>query len=369
MNKLEALVSLNMVGGIGSVRLKRLLEFFGKPEAILDASPEKLMAVSGIGEETAYKIHSFQKNALEREFILAKRDNLKILTQEDRGYPESLKNIYDPPIVLYIKGELKEEDKYSLAIVGCRRASFYGLRNAERFAFELANCGFTVISGMARGIDTASHHGALKAKGRTIAVLGSGLGNIYPPENKELSEDISANGAVISEFPIEEKPLRQNFPRRNRLISGLSLGVLVVEAGQNSGALITADFALEQGREVFSLPGEIDSRGAFGTNRLIKEGAKPVLSVDDILEELIIPGRQAHCKVAAPVISATNMGLEKEEAIVYNLIQRQPVGLDELIETAGIGLSDIMGTLLKLQMKRLIRELPGKQFARMNNEG
>ncbi len=274
-----------MVGEIGSIRLGKLLKYFGQPENILKAPVEKLMAVSGIGREIASKICSLKKEDLDKELALAKKLALRIMTYEDEGYPENLKNIYDPPIVLYVKGELKAEDKFSLGIVGSRRASYYGLNSAEKFAYELSEKGFTIVSGMARGIDTYAHKGALKANGRTIAIMGSGFSHIYPPENKKLAEKIAECGAVISEFPCDAKPLPQNFPQRNRVISGLSLGLLVVEAARNSGALITADFALEQGREVFALPGKVDSNTSFGTNGLIKQGAKLVSGVDDIVEE------------------------------------------------------------------------------------
>lgn len=362
MTKLEALVSLNLVLDIGSIRLKKLLEFFGKPENILKAPREKLMAVSGIGQEIANKIHCLKKEDLDKEFALAKKYGLKIMTYTDKDYPENLKNIPDPPIVLYVKGELKEEDKLAIAIVGSRRASFYGLTNAQKFAFDLSEKGFTIVSGMARGIDTYSHRGALKQNGRTIAVMGSGFNHPYPQENKELAEEIAKNGAVISEFPMDILPLKQNFPRRNRVISGLSLGVVVVEAARNSGALITADFALEQGREVFALPGKVDSDNSFGTNGLIKQGAKLVSCVEDILEEFIL------CESESPkdgnqkniLFDANN----EEENKVYNLISDESIQLDELLERTNMNISQIANMLLRLQMKKLIRELPGKQFVR-----
>jgi len=209
-----------------------------------------------------------------------------MLTFKDKEYPFLLKQITDPPVVLYIKGRLKEEDKLSIAIVGSRQASFYGLQCSQKFSFELAELGFTIVSGLARGIDTWAHKGALKAGGRTIAVLGSGFSFIYPEENKELVEEIALKGAVISEFSCNTQPFSFNFPRRNRIISGLSLGVLVVEAAKKSGALITANFALEQNRQVFCVPGRQDSFTSWGTNTLIKEGAKLVLDIQDILEEL-----------------------------------------------------------------------------------
>ncbi len=298
MTRLEALISLNMVSNIGGIRLKKLLEFFDRPQDILNAPEEKLIAISGIGRAIAARIHSFKKTDLDNELKLVKRHNLRIITRDDADYPENLKDIIDPPIVLYVKGKLKPQDKNSVAIVGSRLASFYGLSCAEKFSGELTDHGFTVVSGMARGIDTASHRGALKQRGRTIAVIGSGFNQIYPPENKELSEEISGHGAVISEFPVDTLPLPQNFPRRNRVISGLSLGVLVVEAAGNSGALITADFALEQGREVFALPGKVDSFTSSGTNGLIKQGAKLVSCVDDIIEEFNLFGSKNEKKIS-----------------------------------------------------------------------
>jgi DNA processing protein len=366
MTQFEALVSLNMVLDIGSIRLKKLLEFFGKPENILKASAEKLISVSGIGEKIAQQVTSLKKEDLDRELTLAKKYGLKILTPEDKDYPENLKNIYDPPIVLYVKGELKPEDNFSLAIVGSRRASFYGLTNAQKFAADLSAKGFTIISGMARGIDTYAHRGALKQGGRTVAVMGSGFNHIYPEENRKLAEEISKSGAVISEFPIFTLPLKQNFPQRNRVISGLSLGVLVAEAAKNSGALITADFALEQGREVFALPGKVDSLNSFGTNGLIKQGAKLVSCVDDIIEEL-------NLNISNNIEPKTkenenrdkqSSDLSIDECALYNSIVGEPMCLDELLEKTHLASSSALELLLRLQAKRLIKQLPGQQFAR-----
>lgn len=368
MTRLEALVSLNMVLDIGSIRLNKLLNYFNKPENILKAPREKLIAVSGIAEKIADKICSLKKEDLDKEFALAKKHGLKIMTCDDQDYPQNLKQIPDPPIVLYIKGELKEQDKFSIAIVGSRRASFYGLSSAEKFAGDLSNRGLTIVSGMARGIDTYAHRGALKQAGRTIAVMGSGFNQIYPPENKELVEEISQAGAVISEFPIDTEPLPQNFPRRNRVISGLSLGVVVVEAARNSGALITADFALEQGREVFALPGKVDSHTSFGTNGLIKQGAKLVSCLDDILEEFNLPVTKIHkAKENTPVHLKFDFN-HAEENQLYDLLSSQPIALDEIVEKTNMGISRISDILLRLQVKKLIKQLPGKQFVRNENE-
>lgn len=369
MTDLEALVGLNKICNIGTIRLKKLLEFFDKPENIFKAPKDKLVAVAGIGGKIANQIRSLKKEDISKEFDLVKKHNLKIITLDDKDYPENLKNIPDPPIVLYVRGTPKEEDKFSIAIVGSRRASFYGLSSAKEFAEELSNRGFTIVSGMARGIDTYAHKGALKRSARTIAVMGSGFNHIYPAENKELAEEITKNGVVISEFPMDERPLRQNFPRRNRVISGLSLGVLVVEAARNSGALITADFALEQAREVFALPGRVDSSTSFGTNELIKQGAKLVSCVDDILEEFQSAGLYKSNTDTDRFYNQDNLKLEltSEESCLYNIISNQPLPLDEIVEKANLSVPKVTMILLNLQMKKFIRQLPGKQFIRIQN--
>ncbi len=365
MTRLKALIGLNMFCDIGSTRLNQLLKFFGKPENILKAPCEKLMAVSGIGKEIARKVTSLKEEDIDEDMDLARKYNLKIITIDDADYPENLRNIPDPPIVLYVRGTLKSEDKFSIAIVGSRRASFYGLSCAEKFAADLSERNFTIVSGLARGIDTSAHRGALKHGRRTIAVIGSGFNHLYPSENQELAEEISRCGAIISEFCINAKPLPQNFPRRNRVISGLSLGVLVVEAARNSGALITADCALEQGREVFALPGKIDAQNSFGTNGLIKQGAKLVSCADDIIEEFNLP---ITIKLNKEETKETSFGsrvcLSGNESLLYNLISDQPVLLDEIAERTDIGIPEISGILLKLQIRKLIRQLPGKQFIR-----
>lgn len=366
MTQREALVGLNLAGEIGSVRLKRLLDFFGSAHTVLKASYSELMQVSGIGETLARNISSLKPQVIFQELELAGRCGVKIVTMYDDSYPQLLKVIPGPPIVLYVKGALKEEDGLSVAIVGSRRASFYGLESAQKFAAALAERGFTVVSGLARGIDTASHKGAL-ARGRTLAVMGSGFNHIYPPENKALIEKICACGAVISEFPLGTKPLKQNFPRRNRLISGLSLGVLVVEAAKNSGALITADFALEQGREVFALPGRFDSETSGGTHALIKQGAKLVLSVEDILEEFPCCASYHAARNASATVS-DEPPVSLEEARVFEYIGSRAATLDTLVEKTRLDIPEISSILLRLQIKKLVQELPGKQFVRKTHE-
>ncbi|MCX5710697.1 MAG: DNA-processing protein DprA [Candidatus Omnitrophica bacterium] len=291
--------------------------------------------------------------------------SFKTINLNDAGYPDNLKSIYDPPKALHVLGEIKPEDKFAVAIVGSRRATYYGLAQAEMYGAQLASKGITVVSGMARGIDSAAHRGALKSGGRTIAVIGSGFNNIYPQENKELAKEIAKNGAVVTEFPVDTKPLPQNFPQRNRVISGLGLGVLVVEAAKNSGALITADFALEQGREVFALPGKIDSGNSYGTNELIKQGAKLVTCVEEILEELIVP---LGVLLPPPGLATKKQAVfefgDREESEVYGMISGNSVGLDGLIEKTNLDISKISDILLRLQLKKMIRQLPGKQFVR-----
>jgi DNA processing protein len=366
MTDLYALVCLNMVADIGSIRLNRLLGVFGSPQNILSASRDKLMQVSGLGPETAQRIVSFKEEDIARELDSAQALGLRVMTYQDSDYPQNLKNIIDPPIVLYVKGQITAQDNLSIAIVGSRRASFYGLTAAERLSGELGALGFTVISGLARGIDTYAHKGSLKAGGRTIAVIGSGFNHIYPEENLKLAEKISESGAVISEFSLNTLPLKHNFPRRNRVISGLSRGVLVVEAARNSGALITADFALEQGREVFALPGQLDSLSSFGTNNLIKQGAKLVTDIRDIIEEFgfAVESQTKTVKERLPELEVAVGDLSLQEHLLYGLINDRAVMLDDILQQSGIEVAQIYNALFKLQTKKLIRQLPGKQFIR-----
>ena len=360
MNNFESLVSLNLIPQIGSVRLDKLLKYFSQPSDILKASRQNLEAV--VGSRIGEGILSFDTKNLDKDLAQAKKAGLEIITLFDGDYPRNLKQIPGAPIVLYVSGKIIEADNLSLGIVGSRRASLYGLSSAEKFAAELALKGLTIISGMARGVDTYAHRGALKAAGRTIAVMGSGFGHIYPPENQGLAEKIAKNGAVISEFPMDMKPLAQNFPRRNRLISGLSLGVLVTEAARNSGALITVDFALEQGREVFVLPGRIDASSSLGSNELLKQGAKLVTCSEDILEELDL-GISGESNQLQPELEE-NILCAKEENLLYNCISHSAVAIDDLLEKTSLSSSQISSLILKLQFKKLIKELPGKQFIR-----
>lgn len=372
MENFKALIGLNMFLNIGGIRLKKLLEHFDEPRDILKASPGELSAVCGIGERSARVVSSFRKEAVDEEIYLAERNKLKVIVWGSADYPVNLKFIPDPPIVLYVRGKIKKEDNFGIAVVGSRRASFYGLTCAEKISRELTERGVTVVSGLARGVDTSAHKGALKGGGRTIAVLGSGFGYIYPPENKRLVDEITCSGAVISEFPVNTAVRKQNFPRRNRIISGLSLGVVVVEAARNSGALITANFALEQGREVFALPGKIDSSTSLGTNELIQQGAKLLTGVKDIFEEFdFYTGGQRRVlpvKKSREDFSADDVGLSAHESKLLEVISAQAIHVDEIIERTDIASSRIHSLLLGLQLKKIIRELPGKRFIRIKDE-
>ena len=291
---------------------------------------------------------------------------IKEVDLNDKKYPPLLKKIYMPPARLFVKGDLLPLDENAVAIVGTRRATLYGLEQCERIAYDLAIRGITVVSGMARGIDSAAHRGALKARGRTIAVLGSGHNHIYPRENKELYEEIAKKGAVISEFPPDVPPFKLNFPRRNRIISGLSKGVLVVEAAQRSGALITAGFALNEGREVFALPGNINSARSSGTNALIKEGAKLVSNATDILEELgnvlNIERPEYSPGPNRPGINTDSLSLEEKS--VFSILDHEPKAIDEISTITNVPVHRITDALVRLELKRLIKMLPGENFVR-----
>lgn len=303
--------------------------------------------------------------SLDKEIELIEKYNVDIVTIDEVRYPENLRHIYSPPRVLYVKGNLLPEDYYNIAIVGSRRASLYGRETAEKLARQLAERGFTVTSGMARGIDTSAHTGVLKAAGRTIAVLGCGINIAYPPENKNLMDKIADSGAVISEFPINTAPHRHNFPIRNRIISGLALGVVIVEAAQKSGALITASFALEQGREVFSVPGKIDVPTSRGTLGLIKDGAKLVEDVEDILEEIRSkPDTQAATETIPRPGRGMVAGLTEDEANVFNSLSEEPKHIDEIKDICDLDFSKLSGVLLRLELKKVVKELPGKKFVK-----
>ena len=366
MESREALVALNLIEHVGPVRVRQLLECFGEAPAILKASRQQLLRVHGIGEETAQAIASWEKTIdLDGELKRITDFGCRILTQADEDYPELLRQIYDPPIVLYVSGQLTSKDKNAVAMVGSRQTTHYGLEAARKLAYQLAYVGVTVVSGAARGIDTASHQGALSAKGRTVAVLGTGINIVFPPENRELFERIAANGAVITQFPFNRQADKQSFPIRNRIVAGMTLGTVVVEANLTSGALITSHFATEYGRQVFAVPGRIDSPRSKGCHELIKKGAKLCESAEDILSEFeyLFPATNR-----PPGASETGvlpaLELSGNEQTVYGTLDHEEVSIDEVIRNSGLPSSAVSVALLSLEMKQLIRQLPGKLFVR-----
>jgi DNA processing protein len=347
------------------VRLRKLLQVFKEPQQILAAKRDDLRKVEGIGTEVADQISNWESTLdLGVELDRIRELGVTVITQESSSYPRPLREIHAPPIVLYVWGELKERDHHAIGIIGARRTTHYGVEAAKKLAYQLAYAGLTVVSGLARGIDTAAHQGALAAKGRTIAVIGSGLAKLYPPENAALAEKIRAgNGAIVSEFSMEIEPDRQTFPMRNRIISGWSHGILVVEAGLNSGALITASQGLEQGRSVYAVPGQINTPSAMGSNRLIQQGAKLVMDASDILDdlEILLPEAKPSAEAAARPLPP----LSEEERRVYDAIEPTETSIDEITEKAKLPSATVSSTLLRLELKRLVKQLPGKYFVKL----
>ncbi|TKJ30142.1 DNA-protecting protein DprA [bacterium (candidate division B38) B3_B38] len=361
-------LALALVPGVGRITFHRLLEKYGSPEKVFSASWEELSSFPLLRRESIEHIYRFKiKEKAEKEIEKAKKMGVSLVNLQNQQYPPNLKTIPDPPLILYIKGELVEEDRHSIAIVGTRHASTYGRSVTEKLSGELAARGVCIISGLARGIDTLAHRGALSAGGRTIAVMGCGLDEVYPRENRKLLREIEARGVVCSEFPFGTHPEPGNFPVRNRIISGLSLGTIVVEADERSGALITAKLALEQGREVFAVPGNITSRNSLGTNYLIKRGAKLVQQWEDVVEELPYPSREAIEKRAtlAPEAAKSELPLTDSERAIYHLLSPdKPLHIDQLAESLGLDYNLLLSHLLSLEIKKKIVQLPGKLFIR-----
>jgi DNA processing protein len=361
MNSRAAYIALNMMEGIGPVKVRALVEALSSVEAIFEAGLADLVRVRGLGARLAESLVA-QRERLdpEAEEQRARRLGARVVTFLDEEYPAPLRTIHDPPLALYCRGAYDPADRHAIAVVGSRRTSHYGQSAADRLAYQLAKVGFTVISGLARGIDTAAHRGALKAGGRTVAVLGSALDRLYPPENAELAGEIERSGCVMSEFPLGTEPGKTTFPMRNRIVSGLSEGLLVVEAGLKSGALITAHEALEQGRHVFAVPGRIDTVSAKGCHALIKQGARLVDDVDDILEEfefLIPPETKAR---AADLGRRPRVDLTAPEEAIVRALWEGPLNVDALCRVTHLTVAQVSSHLIGLEMKRVARMLPGR---------
>ncbi|HTX22283.1 MAG TPA: DNA-processing protein DprA [Candidatus Aquilonibacter sp.] len=366
MDSREALIALNLIEHVGPVRARLLLEHFGDAPKILAASKSALLRVRNIGEETAEAIANWEKSVdLAGELKRISDFGCHVLISSDENYPALLREIYDPPLVLYVKGELTAKDKNAVAMVGSRQTTHYGIETARKLAYQLAYVGVTVVSGGARGIDTAAHQGALAAKGRTICVLGTGINLITPPENAELFERISENGAVTTQFPFNRPADKQSFPIRNRIVAGMTLGTVVVEADLHSGALITSNFATEYGRQVFAVPGRIDSPRSKGCHDLIKKGAKLCEGVEDILSEfeyLFPSSNRPPSPGETGVLPAIELSANEQK--VFDALDGEERSIDEVIRKSGLPSSAVSVALLSLEMKRVVKQLPGKLFVR-----
>jgi len=358
MSNIESWIALSLVPEIGPVTFRKLLSIYGDPASVFDVPQKELSAIDGVGEKKAKNIKGFSgRKDAGKQIRQLEQCNANVITFLSPEYPAMLRQIEDTPVLLYVKGTIRDDDRFAVALVGSRKSSPYGRLVAEKLSSELAESGFTVVSGMARGIDTMAHTGALASGGRTIAVLGSGIDRAYPPENRGLMERIAESGYVVSEFPWGTEPNKENFPRRNRLISGLSMGVVVVEAAEGSGALITASAALEQNREVFSVPGNITSQNSAGTNDLIKKGAKLVQKADDIIEEL------------APMLRGFVRAKERHKVEITDAERRlcdiltgEPMHIDALSRQLSLSPAKALATLLDLEIKGVVKQTDGKRF-------
>ena len=360
---IEQLINLCAVPGVGPTRLRLLVAHFRSTESIYKTSAKELSSVDGVDYKTAQSIKSFTGFKYgENQVQKAIDENIDIISFWDERFPENLKRIYDPPVLLFAKGKFEKQDKFAISIVGTRVPTSYGKVVVDKITKELANKGLTIVSGLARGIDTLSHWTTLHAGGRTIAVLGSGLDKIYPPENKKLAESIGKQGVLISEFPFGTGPDASNFPRRNRIIAGLSLGTVVIEAGIKSGALLTANLALEQNREIFAVPGNINSPRSAGTNLLIRDGAKLISSANDILFEL--KPQLKYLLKKEPDIKIPEDLTEIEKQILGTLSEK-PIHIDVLSPKIGKSTAEVLSCLLPLEFRDLVKQLPGKLFVKV----
>ena len=355
-------LALTRIKGLGCVSFKKLASHFADPTKSLSATAAELAEIEGLDRNVIDGLLSFREwEEVEREVRRASHAGVRIIPFSSTTYPSRLRTIADPPPCLYVKGEIRAEDDNAVAVIGTRSASHYGRRVASELSHGLASLGFAVVSGMARGIDGVAHDSAIHAGGRTIAVLGSGVDRAYPPEHQNLYHRISDNGAVISELPLGARPLAFNFPARNRLISGLSIGVVVVEATEKSGSLITAALAVEQGREVFAVPGEAGSSRSRGAHRLIRQGAKLVETVEDILEE--IAPQLVRDRRSAAQVRTLPVDTQPEARKIFDLLQDRSLHIDEVVEASGVSTARVSQILLELELQGFLKQLPGNRYS------
>lgn len=362
-DELRALLALQLVPGLGPLRTKALVESLGSARAVLQASPGRLGQAPGIGEKLSAEIHdNLRKIDVDAELKLMEQHRVNLLVAGQDGYPTSLAEIHAPPTLLYVRGSILPGDARAVAVVGSRHCSSYGKRMATRLAGDLARAGYVVVSGLARGIDGAAHRGALEAGGRTLAVLAGGLSRIYPPEHADLADEVERGGALLTESTMKQEPIAQLFPARNRIISGISRAVVLVEAAAKSGALITAEHAAEQGRCVLAVPGPVDSPFCAGTNALIRQGAVLCRGVDDVLEEIEGVSNRILAEKTAPPPPPPN--LDETQQKVWDFLAPGPRHLDEMVQQLGLAVSTLAGMLLTMEMKKIIRRLPGNRYER-----
>ena len=355
-------VGFNLIKGIGAVRMQALINHFDDLESAWKASPVDL-AGAGLSLKLIERILQAREQVdLEKVWAKIESQGIKILTWEDEAYPQRLKEIEQPPPVLYIRGEYLPDDLYAVAIVGTRRVTPYGRQITEELSSYLASNGITVISGLARGVDAIAHQTALKAGGRTIGVLGSGVDKIYPPEHRQLAGQIMNHGAIVSDYAPGTPPDASNFPPRNRIVSGLSLAVVVVEAGETSGALITAEFAAEQGREVFAVPGSILAPQSKGTNKLIQKGALPLLSINDLMQALNLT-RMGYHKAARKILPA-----DDTERRVMSILSAEPLHVDEIRNQTELPIEKVSATLALMELKGMVRQVGGMNYVAVREE-
>jgi DNA processing protein len=365
----EALLAelrLSLTPHVGPLTRQKLIERFGTAAAVFDAKGDELRALEGIGPKICKSLREMAVSDLpQRELAMCRKHGVRLLTQASADYPTELREIPDPPGILFMRGELLPSDNLALAIVGTWHATPYGLDQAERLAGGLARAGFTIVSGLARGIDAAAHRAAIAAGGRTIGVLGSGVLNVYPPEHEELAEHVIAHGALLSESPPQCPPIAGAFPQRNRIVTGMSVGVIVVEAAARSGALISARHAMEQGRDVFAVPGRVDSRTSRGCHALIRDGAKLVESVDDVLEELgPLPAAVTRSDGQGDIHHPAELQLNEQEQAVLQAIGIDPSSIDNIVALSGLPVQRVLATVSVLEMRKLIRRLSGNLLVR-----
>jgi len=358
LTEIEYRVGFNIVSGIGPARFKMLLEHFGDLGRAWHAMDSELRTAGLDRRSIETLLTTRQEISLDEEMAKVKQEGARIITWEDEEYPPRLRHIHNSAPVLYVKGKILPQDEWAVAVVGTRTPRAYGRQMVGEIAAGLAKSGITVVSGLARGIDSLAHRAALRVGGRTIAVLGCGIDIIYPDEHRGLAKNIIERGAIITEYPLGTKPEGGNFPARNRIISGLSLGTLVIEAGKRSGALITADYALEQGREVFAVPGNINSPKSVGTNRLIQEGAaKLVISEEDVLEELNLTLVEHHQEVRMAVPE------DERESQILQCISTEPIHVDEIGQKTGLPIAEVTSTLAMMELKGMVRQVGGMNYA------